>query len=86
MNGANGLELSRTHTPRNCFNLTLRRIMLITITCPDCGKKIKINIKTIDKLKKELEDVKAQLTALEMKNRTRSNNLDIDDFFGGIFK
>ena len=72
--------------PNNCFNLTKRRNMLITITCPDCRKKIKIDIKTIDKLKKELEDVKAQLTALEMKNRTRSNNLDIDDFFGGIFK
>ena len=60
--------------------------MIITITCPDCGKKIKIDIKTIDKLKKELEDVKAQLTALEMKNRTRSDNLDVNDFFGGIFK
>ena len=60
--------------------------MIITITCPDCGKKIKINIKTIDKLKKELEDVKAKLATLEMKNRAGYHNLDIDDFFGGIFK
>ena len=57
--------------------------MIITITCPDCGKKIKIDIKTIDKLKKELEDVKAQLTALEMMNK---NDISLEDLFKGFRK
>ena len=28
---------------------------VIKVSCPDCGKEIQINVKTIDTLKKDLE-------------------------------
>lgn len=51
----------------------------ISITCPNCGKKITVEITTIDTLRNELEATKrerdtyrARLAALETMGRTRS--------------
>lgn len=62
---------------------------IIPFTC-QCGKTTKIDIKTIDRLieennslKKEIEELKAKIAALEsMKNN--KNNFNIDDIFKGF--
>ena len=64
----------------------------IKVKCPDCGKEIKINIKTIDTLKSQLEAMerdrdyyKRKLAALECMNKSQPKN-ELDDLwklFGG---
>jgi len=62
---------------------------IIPFTC-QCGKTTKIDIKTIDNLRKEnellrkeLSDLKAKIASLEyMKNN--KNNFNIDDIFKGF--
>ena len=62
----------------------------IKVLCPDCGKEIKINIKTIDALKKQLEAMtkdrdyyKSKLDALECMNKSKSD--DYGDLFNKMF-
>jgi len=52
----------------------------INITCPDCGKKITINILTIDTLKEEINRLKAQLFKLEQEQKSNPFN----SIFGGF--
>jgi len=54
----------------------------ITITCPDCGKKITINILTIDTLKEEISRLKAQVFKLEQEQ----NNNPFNSIFGSFNK
>ena len=62
----------------------------IKVKCPDCGKEIKINIKTIDSLKSQLEAMtkdrdyyKVKLAALEGMNKSKPN--DYGDLFNKMF-
>ena len=63
---------------------------VIKVKCPDCGKNISIDIKTIDtlreenrKITKERDDYKSKYLALEMMNRSRpkSSAESISDLF-----
>jgi hypothetical protein len=61
---------------------------VIKVSCPDCGKEIQINVKTIDTLKKDLESMtkdrdwyKNKLTALELMNKAKPKN-PFGDIFG----
>lgn len=62
----------------------------IRVPCPDCGKEIQINVKTVDILKKQLEDMtkdrdwyKNKLAALELmvKSKPKSANDELTDLF-----
>jgi len=54
----------------------------ITITCPDCGKKIIVDILTIDTLKGEINNLKAKIFKLEQE----SKNPSFEDLFRGFTK
>jgi len=62
---------------------------IITFTC-QCGKTTKIDIKTIDELRKEnkrlteeAKDLKAKIAALEYMKKNK-NNFNMDDIFKGF--
>jgi 4-hydroxy-3-methylbut-2-en-1-yl diphosphate synthase IspG/GcpE len=48
----------------------------ITVQCPDCGREIVVDIKTIDALRKENDRLRQQLADIK---RTAKN--PFDDFF-----
>lgn len=54
----------------------------ITIVCPDCGKKITVDILTIDTLKEEIAKLKAQITKLQ----SQQSSSMFDSMFGGFTK
>jgi len=54
----------------------------ITIVCPDCGKKITVDILTIDTLIDEIKRLKAQLFKLEQEQKSNPFN----SIFGGFNK
>ncbi len=61
---------------------------VIKVSCPDCGKEIQINVKTIDTLKKDLASMtkdrdwyKNKLAALELMNKATPKN-PFGDIFG----
>jgi hypothetical protein len=65
---------------------------IITIKCPDCGKEIRVNIKTIGDLRMQLEAVKrerdaykAKLAALEFMNNGKCNS-GVASELASIFK
>ena len=57
----------------------------ITITCPDCGKKITVDIRTIDTLKDENFKLKAKVFYYEQQLDKVKNN-PFNQMFGGGFK
>jgi len=70
----------------------------ITVSCPDCEKKITIVVRTIDTLREENENLarqlkwmtnerdtfKARLAAIEYMQKNPKN--DFGDLFGDLFK
>jgi len=64
---------------------------IINIKCK-CGKEIKVNIKTIDKLqkenkklKKEIADLKCKVASLETM-KSSNKDFNFSDFFNGFNK
>jgi len=53
--------------------------MIIEIHCPDCGRLIKIDIATIDRLKAENRQLSQKIFELE-------NQIRAADLFGNIFR
>lgn len=60
--------------------------MILRITCPSCARKFAIEptaaMREIDRLKREVSDLKAKVAAMEMMKRTASNPLS--GLFGGL--
>lgn len=54
----------------------------ITITCPDCGRKISIDILTIDTMRAEIQKLKAELYKLQ--EQVKDN--PFDSLFGKFTK
>jgi len=60
----------------------------IKITCPDCGKEIKVLLHMVDKLVAENEALRLQLYNQNVKNTGKKSkgDFDVPDFMRDLFK
>jgi uncharacterized protein (DUF2225 family) len=59
--------------------------MIIPITCPDCSKQFKIDVPAIERYKRENEELRRKLAALQKQHTTLREDTDSVDYLKSIF-
>ena len=63
--------------------------MIIDVTCPDCGKVIKVKLNIVDRLQQEINDLRTENGRLRQRLNNSINagkHADMDWFFDALNK